>query len=245
MRHNYYKFTRVISILLLLFCIYLNTAFGYRVIPEPPAPVEYDGIRFEAPAEKMGYVVAKDIKSGTLLWEKQVYDVNFDPVIEPDAQWVFINSLKLEGKELVVMNEKDERFVVNIDTARKEFAAFSGMLKTNMKRYPFLKFECKQDNCKPGNFRMYVFYERKNKFPSSLTGEHDLLAGADEELIKNAKAYYGASDCGYCSQVFMLSKGDNLKEVPSEDFYHYLAEQGNTLRVFSFRNVTIIEPVKR
>ena len=43
-----------------------------------------------------------------MLWEKEVYTIEKDPALESDVQDVFITSLNIENKKLIVVNEKGE-----------------------------------------------------------------------------------------------------------------------------------------
>lgn len=241
---KFFRYAWAANFIFGFFLICCNLAYGWRATPKPVTPVEYKGIRFEAPTARMGYVEARDAKTEKLLWEKKIYNVKIDPDIEIDSQEVFINSLKIEGQNLIVINEKNERFVLEIAKIKNELKKFSEMLEANLKRYPFLKFDCRKDNCDLlWSSKHYLFYEKINRYPASLVGEHHILKGEDGNLIRNARAYYVVDDCG-CSPIFLLNKGGDLEEVSSEEFYRYLYEQGDLLQVFSLKNVTIIERVQ-
>lgn len=90
-----------------------SVPMGKRAAPQETAPIEYQGMRFEAPTRRVGYVQAHDIKTDKLIWEKQIYTVKYNPDLETDVQEVFITKLSIEGGALVVENEKGQKY--NID----------------------------------------------------------------------------------------------------------------------------------
>jgi hypothetical protein len=88
-------------------------------IPEAK-PVIYNGVKYTAPHAKMGYVEAWNEKTGKKLWEKQVYEIKLIEGREKDVQWVFITDLYIENGKLVVINEKKEKFYLDIGNIGKE-----------------------------------------------------------------------------------------------------------------------------
>jgi len=87
-----------------------------RLPPQEVEPVIYNGIKYTATHEKMGYVEAWDIKTGKKLWEKKVYDVKIDPYMEADVQWVFITNLSIKDGKLIVVNENGNRYEIDIES---------------------------------------------------------------------------------------------------------------------------------
>src|SRR3989339_925806 len=73
--------------------------------PKEVPALEYNGVKYIVDHGKMGWVEAWDIKTSQKLWDKKVYQVEFDPYLESDAQYVFITSLKIENDRLIVTNE--------------------------------------------------------------------------------------------------------------------------------------------
>lgn len=66
-----------------------------RQLPKDVNPIVYEGIKYTAPTDKMGYVVASDVKTGKVLWEKKVYEVTYQMGLEQDVQDVFISGLEI------------------------------------------------------------------------------------------------------------------------------------------------------
>jgi hypothetical protein len=87
-----------------------------RVEPAAVAPVRKDGVEFRANHARMGTVEAWDFKAERKLWDVQVYKVLVEPWREGDLQFVYIKRLALDGDTLVVANEKDHVFRLDLNT---------------------------------------------------------------------------------------------------------------------------------
>ena len=66
----------------------------------------------------MGYVEAMDLKTRKKLWELQIYTVEYDRGLEPDVQDVFITSLAIKGSQLIVTDEHNEIYEVDLQTKK-------------------------------------------------------------------------------------------------------------------------------
>ena len=107
----------------LSFCDFIQAA---RMMPESVKAIEHNGVKYMAPhpgvcqgiehptETKMGHIQAWDIETGEMLWGKEVYKVKYDPLMERDAQDVFIVSLKIEGDKLIVTNELNREFIIDL-----------------------------------------------------------------------------------------------------------------------------------
>lgn len=85
-----------------------------RVPPSLIEPVIYNGVNYTT--GKMGFVEAWDINTSQKIWEKKVYSVKYNPLLETDVQDVFITSLSISDGKLVVINEKGNKYEVNVET---------------------------------------------------------------------------------------------------------------------------------
>jgi hypothetical protein len=96
-----------------------------RRVPKP-APVSDGGIRYEVLlngkargfGQNGGVIKAVDEAKNAELWTLVVYRVDIVPEgEEPDAQEVFITKLSLKpgGKQLIIDNQRKERFLVDLD----------------------------------------------------------------------------------------------------------------------------------
>src|ERR1700677_1170478 len=95
-----------------------SIAQAKRMEPAKVHPVEYDGIRYTAPNDdgRRGYIQAVDVKTGKTLYEIVVFKNTIDPAMEEDVQWVFIKSLKIEKGVLIVTDERDHVYAVDLKT---------------------------------------------------------------------------------------------------------------------------------
>ena len=115
------KHINIIKILTVVFlftflCCDVNMVEAKRLPPQKVEPVIYNGVKYTATHEKMGYVEAWNIKTGEKLWEKKVYDVKIDPNIETDVQWVFITNLSIKDGKLIVVNESGDRYEIDTES---------------------------------------------------------------------------------------------------------------------------------
>jgi hypothetical protein len=99
-----------------------SPAYAKRAPPIDVPPVTLNGIEYSAPhwgltggkQQNGGYVEAKDLKTGKLLWELRIYEIKYNANVETDVQDVFITSMKLVDGKLHVSNEPGDKFVVDL-----------------------------------------------------------------------------------------------------------------------------------
>jgi hypothetical protein len=95
-----------------------------RVGPPRVPPVTLEGVKIKAVhwgrergfGQNGGYIAALDPNTGKELWALKVYDIVYDPVLEEDVQDVFIRRMKAEGGALLVTDENDRRYRVDVKT---------------------------------------------------------------------------------------------------------------------------------
>ena len=100
------------------------TAIAKRSAPKDVAPVTADGIVYKIPHfgvthakdQNGGFVQAWDAKTNKLLWDRMVYRIVYDRDIESDVQDVFITEIQVGGEKLLVTNEADEKFEMDLPT---------------------------------------------------------------------------------------------------------------------------------
>ena len=112
------KFSVLLS--LILAATVAGEAWAKRAAPQPVTPVVHNGVKYVAPNEtgREGKVEARDEKTDKKLWDVVIYKVKIDPNLETDVQWVFITKLDLRGEILLVTNEKNERFTLDLKTKK-------------------------------------------------------------------------------------------------------------------------------
>jgi len=90
-------------------------------------PVTHNGIKYIAPHFKItdkqvqrGFIEAWDIKTNNKLWDLQVYETKYTPELEQDVQDIFITVMKIDHGKLIVTNERNDVYAINIETRKIE-----------------------------------------------------------------------------------------------------------------------------
>lgn len=91
-----------------------------RAAPKPVSPVVRDGVKYSVPNDngRIGHVVASDDRNGKTLWDIKIFEVQIDPKLEEDVQWVFITDLKLVGNALRMKDEKSRCYNLDLTTKK-------------------------------------------------------------------------------------------------------------------------------
>ncbi|QIF00548.1 hypothetical protein [Roseimicrobium sp. ORNL1] len=89
-----------------------------RLAPTPVPPVTIGGVKYSAPSDKMGYVVATNTNNGKELWRVRIYSVQINPILEEDVQHVFITSLVVSGGTLLIENERGDKYTLDVSTRK-------------------------------------------------------------------------------------------------------------------------------
>ncbi|MAE53104.1 MAG: hypothetical protein CMI20_03215 [Opitutae bacterium] len=92
-----------------------------RRVPAKVLPVKVGDIEFSAPhlngtQKQMGFIEARDLKSGKIIWSRQIYTVKYDPDLEGDVQDVFIKSITVEGNYLIITNERNSKYQLDLNS---------------------------------------------------------------------------------------------------------------------------------
>jgi outer membrane protein assembly factor BamB len=94
------------------------TSHAKRLAPTPVPPVTIGSIKYAAPEDAMGYVVATNTSNGKELWRVRIYSVQINPILEKDVQDVFITSLVVSGGTLLIENERGDKYTLNVSTRK-------------------------------------------------------------------------------------------------------------------------------
>ncbi len=119
---NYPKIIYIIIVTLL----FSGVSYSKRRGPKSVQPVIYKDIKYVAIhwgksrglRQNGGYIEAFKVRTGKRLWILRVYKIKYKSDLEKDVQDVFITSMKIKNGTLVVMNEKDEVYSVNLRTRK-------------------------------------------------------------------------------------------------------------------------------
>ena len=116
-----------ISLTLALLVFASLNAYTKRAAPNPVKPLVHDGVEYSAPmgVEKMGVIEARDAKSKALLWAQKIYRIKYNPDLERDVQWVFIKEIEIEDESLIVINERGQKYALDLKTRKVTEAELS------------------------------------------------------------------------------------------------------------------------
>jgi outer membrane protein assembly factor BamB len=86
-----------------------------RGVPKPVVPLIVGGVRYTAPTDMMGYIVADD-RSGNQLWSQKIYTVIYDSLLETDVQDTYIDSIYWDSGKLYIRDERKGLYAMDGDT---------------------------------------------------------------------------------------------------------------------------------
>lgn len=91
-----------------------------RAAPKPVPPVVRNGVRYSVPNDngRIGHVVATNDGSRKTLWDIKIFEVQIDPKLEEDVQWVFITDLRIVGDALCMKDEKSRCYNLDLTTKK-------------------------------------------------------------------------------------------------------------------------------
>ncbi len=106
-----------LMVLLAVFAVLsFSTVHAKRAVPAKVPPVTVGQIEYRAPTSQMGCVEAWDTESNEMIWRRQIYVVKYTVGLERDVQEVFITTLRFKDKTLVVTNERESEYELDLDT---------------------------------------------------------------------------------------------------------------------------------
>ncbi|HBC89332.1 MAG TPA: hypothetical protein DCZ94_20515 [Lentisphaeria bacterium] len=99
---------------LFTFVVYAKVKFS-----NPPPELTHDGVTYKAVRTDDGVIHAIDAKTGKLLWQTRLYKVQIDQDLEPDVQWIYIQSITESNGQIIVVNGNGTTF--SLDPKIKSF----------------------------------------------------------------------------------------------------------------------------
>ena len=110
-----------------------------RGAPAEVLPVTVGNIKYSAPhrngtQKQMGFIEARVPKSGGLIWSRQIYAVKYDPDLEGDVQDVFIKSITVEGNNLIITNERNSKYQLDLNSLEVKVIKGSWVEETKFRR---------------------------------------------------------------------------------------------------------------
>ena len=104
----------VVLLMPLIFCSLAEAKRGPAPKVEPVISGEIKIIAPNTP-QRMGYIEIWNWEKKEIIWEKKVYDVFINPIMESDVQWNFISAIINNGDEkLIVFDEDNKQYNVTI-----------------------------------------------------------------------------------------------------------------------------------
>ena len=109
---------RLLLAILLLWMFGAICTSAKRVPPKDVPPVVVNSTRYSVNGDgRDSYVVATDVPSGKELWRVKVFHTRIEFWRgEEDNQWVFIGDLKSPGNSLLVRDERNRCYSIDLDT---------------------------------------------------------------------------------------------------------------------------------
>jgi hypothetical protein len=116
-----------IRFVIMLACVFACVVYGKRKMPVLAEPVVYQGIQYSAPQEEnellkngnnLGIIKATDITNQKEIWIKRIYLIKINKEIEQDVQMVYINNMKIDSvnKLIIIRNEKGNIYKLDLKT---------------------------------------------------------------------------------------------------------------------------------
>lgn len=111
---------KFLNIEIILSILWISESVAKRAAPSIVMPVKIGNIEYSVPNGKsqsqMGCIEAIDVRTGELLWIRQVYVVKYDLELEGDVQDVYIKNIKIKGNSLIITNERKSEYQLNLKT---------------------------------------------------------------------------------------------------------------------------------
>ena len=110
------KFSLISSLLLVTLLAEAKRGAPAEVLPLTVGNIEYSAPHRNGTQKQMGFIEARNLKSGKLIWNRQIYAVKYVPDLEGDVQDVFIRNIKVKGNSLIVTNERKSEYQLDLKT---------------------------------------------------------------------------------------------------------------------------------
>jgi hypothetical protein len=90
-----------------------------RVRPKEVPPIFVNGVKYSAEGNgRDAFVVATDVRSGSVLGKVKIFHIRIKPWIEEDNHWIFISDLKMAHNTLFIRSENGRCFSLDVPTRR-------------------------------------------------------------------------------------------------------------------------------
>jgi hypothetical protein len=128
------KFSLISSLLLATLLAEAKRGAPAEVLPLTVGNIEYSAPHRNDTQKQMGFIEARDLKSGKIIWSRQIYTVKYDPDLEGDVQDVFIKSITVESNNLIITNERNSKYQLDLNSLEVKVLQGSLVEETNFTR---------------------------------------------------------------------------------------------------------------
>ena len=108
------KFYLISSLLLATLLAEAKRGAPAEVLPIKVGNIEYSAPHRNGTHKQMGFIEARDSRSGKIIWSRQIYTVKYDPDLVGDVQDVFIKRITVEGNNLIITNERNSKYQLDL-----------------------------------------------------------------------------------------------------------------------------------
>ena len=110
------KFSLISFLLLATLLAEAKRGAPAEVLPVTVGNIEYSAPHRNGTHKQMGFIEARAPQSGELIWSRQIYAVKYDPDLEGDVQDVFIKSITVQGNHLIITNERNSKYQLDLNS---------------------------------------------------------------------------------------------------------------------------------
>ena len=128
------KFYLISSLLLATLLAEAKRRAPAEVLPVTVGNIEYSAPHRKGTHKQMGFIEARELKGGKLIWSRQIYAVKYDPDLEGDVQDVFIKSITVQGNHLIITNERNSKYQLDLNSLEVKVIKGSWVEETKFRR---------------------------------------------------------------------------------------------------------------
>ena len=110
------KFSLISFLLLATLLAEAKRGAPAEVLPVTVGDIKYSALHRNGTHKQMGFIEARELKGGKLIWSRQIYAVKYDPDLEGDVQDVFIKSITVQGNHLIITNERNSKYQLDLNS---------------------------------------------------------------------------------------------------------------------------------
>ena len=128
------KFSLISFLLLATLLAEAKRGAPAEVLPVTVGDIKYSALHRNGTHKQMGFIEARELKGGKLIWSRQIYAVKYDPDLERDVQDVFIKSITVQGNHLIITNERNSKYQLDLNSLEVKVIKGSWVEETKFTR---------------------------------------------------------------------------------------------------------------